>query len=334
MPGPSWSQDSSAAPPASVSQPRPRSPEKVATFTPVSILPKTVKPPYQQAATLSGWPSSTTGLGHNLLIARSQPMNARQNDPPAPPPPTAPPHSSHTPSLEEFRYGAPSARAVRLPTLPCNDATICIKNQIIHPACSTQLRIPSCRLDLKAVSNARLNRQSHRQRQTHRIETRPKVRRRRRQLNRSPRVSFSALTLASPISPATQSPAAPHPHPHPARSAHAVSRRCRARSSALAPAISASVNSSPRWYLIVYSESFSVCPVSSRTAVSSLPTRPSATSFFSPASVTAEAGSHPMPSAPISALASAISRSDTCSHHPPVDTRIRTAFFHEAGLPI
>src|SRR5438128_2239015 len=42
----------------------------------------------------------------------------------------------------------------------------------------------------------------------------------------------------------------------------------------------------------------------------------------------------PTPSAPISALASAISTSLTCSTVPPVASRTRTAFFHEAGLPM
>ena len=46
--------------------------------------------------------------------------------------------------------------------------------------------------------------------------------------------------------------------------------------------------------------------------------RPRARSFFSPARVTAEAGSQPSPSAPISALAMAISASVTSRHQPPV----------------
>ena len=63
--------------------------------------------------------------------------------------------------------------------------------------------------------------------------------------------------------------------------------------------------------------------------------KPCFTSFFNPASVTADAGSQPiLPSAPISALASAISTSLTCSTVPPVASSTRTAFFHDAGLPI
>ena len=41
-----------------------------------------------------------------------------------------------------------------------------------------------------------------------------------------------------------------------------------------------------------------------------------------------------MPSAPISALASAISASLTCSTVPPVACSTRAAFFHEAGRPM
>ena len=59
-------------------------------------------------------------------------------------------------------------------------------------------------------------------------------------------------------------------------------------------------------------------PVRMRTARSSRWTLPSATSFLMPARVTAEAGSQPTPSAPIWALARAISCSETCSHQPPM----------------
>src|SRR5579875_3221685 len=109
---------------------------------------------------------------------------------------------------------------------------------------------------------------------------------------------------------------------------------CASSSAAEAVASSSLENKAPLWKLIVYSGSFSVCPVSSSTVDSSGCTNPPATSFLSPASVTAEAGSHPRPSAPISAFASAISNSETCSQRPPVLWRALTALRHEAGLPI
>ena len=46
--------------------------------------------------------------------------------------------------------------------------------------------------------------------------------------------------------------------------------------------------------------------------------------------MTAEAGSQPTPSAPIWALASAISCSVACSTQPPVERRTSTVFFHDA----
>src|SRR5205823_8071919 len=85
---------------------------------------------------------------------------------------------------------------------------------------------------------------------------------------------------------------------------------------------------------MVKSGSFSMCPVRMSTTDSLRLMKPCFTNFFNPASVTADAGSQPTPSAPISALASAISTSLTCSTVPPVASRTRTAFFHEAGLPM
>ena len=60
---------------------------------------------------------------------------------------------------------------------------------------------------------------------------------------------------------------------------------------------------SPRWNLMVKSGSLSRWPVRISTTDSPGLTNPLWRSFLSPASVTAEAGSQPMPSAPISALA-------------------------------
>src|SRR2546425_613879 len=53
-----------------------------------------------------------------------------------------------------------------------------------------------------------------------------------------------------------------------------------------------------------------------------------------PATVVAEAGSHPTPSRPITALASAISRSLTLKTWPPVARTARNDFFQETGEPI
>src|SRR5207237_727969 len=62
-------------------------------------------------------------------------------------------------------------------------------------------------------------------------------------------------------------------------------------------------NKSPRWNLMVKSGSFSMCPVRMSTTSSLGLTKPCFTSFFSPASVTADAGSQHIPSATISAFA-------------------------------
>src|ERR1051326_8321526 len=83
-----------------------------------------------------------------------------------------------------------------------------------------------------------------------------------------------------------------------------------------APSSRVPLNKSPRWKSMVKSGSFSRFPVKTRTTVSLGFTNPCFTSFLSPASVTADAGSHPIPSAPISALACASSTSVTCSHAP------------------
>ena len=50
--------------------------------------------------------------------------------------------------------------------------------------------------------------------------------------------------------------------------------------------------------------------------------------------MTAEAGSQPTPSAPIWALARAISCSETCSHHPPMVSMTVAALRQLAGLPM
>src|SRR5436309_1220287 len=83
---------------------------------------------------------------------------------------------------------------------------------------------------------------------------------------------------------------------------------------------------------MVYCESLSVWPVRMSTTRSSRVILPRATSFLRPARVTAEAGSQPTPSAPISALASAISCSETCSHQPPSSSITAAAF--QVGLEL
>src|SRR4029077_3110832 len=91
---------------------------------------------------------------------------------------------------------------------------------------------------------------------------------------------------------------------------------------------------SPRWNFKVNSGSFKTWPVKISTTLSFGLTNPCFTNFFNPAKVTAEAGSQPTPSAPISALAMAISISLTCSTAPPVVSTTRRAFFHDAGFPM
>src|SRR5256885_12309719 len=62
---------------------------------------------------------------------------------------------------------------------------------------------------------------------------------------------------------------------------------------------SCEVKRSPRWKFSVYSGSLSRWPVKINTTVSLRWTNPEWTNFLRPASVTAAAGSQPMPSAPI-----------------------------------